>query len=79
MADIYRTVYQVEVFSEGPFQSASRDDDPFGLKDIDYAITDGDCIGNVELVSDEIVPPEKVEQELLRIGNDGTFFEGVGD
>lgn len=72
---IYRTVFQVEVFSDGPYVASHRDDDPFGLKDIDYSISEGDCIGNVEEISSEEVPTDKIEAELVRIGNDGTFFE----
>jgi hypothetical protein len=71
---IYRTVFQVEVFSEGPFFSEGGDDDPFDLESIHYAIVEGDCIGNVERVSEEIVPAENLRDELIRIGNDGEFF-----
>jgi hypothetical protein len=38
------------------------------------AVTDGAHIGQIEQVSSEVVPPETVESELLRIGNDGSFF-----
>jgi hypothetical protein len=76
---IYRTVFQVEVFSEGPFQAEGGNDDPFDLATINYVITHGECIGNVEQVSQEIVPTDKVKAELLRIGNDGHFFDYLGD
>jgi hypothetical protein len=66
---IYCTVFRVEVFSRGPYN------DPFDLAEINYAITDGDCIGNCERISSAIVPPEKLDDELCRIGNDGTFFD----
>lgn len=72
---IYRTTYKVEVFSEGPFQPNAGPGDPFDLETINYEICEGPCIGNVEMVSAEVVPPEQVEAELLRIGNDGSFFE----
>lgn len=77
MTGIYRTVYRVEVFSQGPFDDGVGNGDPFGLAQINYAITEGDCIGNVEVVSAEQVPPNEVQAHLLRIGNDGTFFEEV--
>lgn len=77
MTDIHRTVFQVEVFSDGPLLLSGSSDDPFDLAAINYAITEGDCIGSVETVSTEVVPTDKVEENLLRIGNDGTFFESV--
>ncbi len=74
--DIRRSVFQVEVFSEGPLKLSDNDNDPFSLAEINYLITEGDCIGMVEtILVDEVVPQEKVESELLRIGNDGEFFE----
>ena len=78
MTSIYRTVYEVEVFSEGPFEvNGHGDSDPFDLEAISYAITDGECIGNVTRKDSAVVPPSKVRDELLRIGNDGGFFEFV--
>jgi hypothetical protein len=76
---IHRTVFQVEVFSRGPFVPNGGDSDPFDLAEINYAITEGGCIGMVERVSSEIVPADKVEAEMLRIGNDGTFFDDDDD
>lgn len=71
---IYRTVYKVEVFSQGNFELES-DGEESVLTQIDYAISEGDCIGMVSWESSVRVPKTKVKQELLRIGNDGTFFE----
>lgn len=65
---IYRTLVEVEIFGEQPFVSVDLDD-------INHAITDGDCIGNVQITSSEPVPAEDLRGHLLRIGNDGTFFE----
>lgn len=70
---IYRTVFTVEVFSEGPWDGGSN------LTRIAYAIDEGDCIGNTEQTSAEIVPPDQVEAHMLRIGNDGSFFENDED
>jgi hypothetical protein len=78
--DIRRTVFQIEVFSDGPLVLDAPDNDPFDLATINYLITEGDCIGLVSTISqDEIVPSEKVRDELLRIGNDGDFFFGLDD
>jgi hypothetical protein len=38
---------------------------------IDY----GDGIGQYSVESHEEVPADKVEEELIAIGNDGTFFD----
>src|SRR5688572_25889929 len=75
---IYRTAFVVEVFSRGPLQLSDRDDDPFGLLAINYEIVDGDCIGDVTQTEEEVVSPENLQAELVRIGNDGTFFDPVG-
>lgn len=73
MADsIYRTVYHVEVFSRGPFEVS---DEGAVLEEISYAITEGDCIGDISEVSSEVVAPERVRSELVRIGNTGGFFD----
>jgi hypothetical protein len=68
MTQIHRTVFQVEVFSEGPLDLSRRDDDPF-------EINEGSCVGNVEEVESTVVPPEQIEANLTRIGNDGEFFK----
>lgn len=72
---VHRTVFTVEVFSEGPFDADGSDDGPFPLAEINHAITDGDCIGMVDRVSAEPVPADELEAHLLRIGNDGSFFD----
>jgi len=66
----------ITVFSEGAFvpEGETGDDDPFSLLGINYAITSGDCIGDVERLESSIVPSQDVEKELIAIGNDGTFF-----
>jgi hypothetical protein len=69
---IYRTVYQVEVFSEEPVQD-------YDLPAVFTEMDSGEYIGNVERVSQEIVPNDKVKSELLRIGNDGLFFDYLGE
>jgi hypothetical protein len=73
--NVYKTVLQITVLSEGPLQIGSNDDsDPFDLVEINYAITEGSCLGDVEQVSSELVPSEKVEAACLELGNDGAFF-----
>lgn len=49
------------------------------LADIVYQIDDGDCIGDAKNVTTEPVPEDKVNDELLAMGNDGSFFDGLDD
>lgn len=65
---VFKTVYEITVLSEGRFLSDS-------LQEIEYAITDGDCIGSFEEVSSQEVPKSEVPELLVSIGNDGTFFD----
>lgn len=71
---IYRTVFQVEVFSKGPYPGAETLD----LEAINYDITEGLYVGDVSCVSSEVVPPNDVRAHLIRIGNDGEFFDFDG-
>lgn len=73
--NIYRTVYMVEVLSQGPFNL--NDDDESDLTQIDYEISYGDCIGQVRKINSVAIPPDQVQEALLSIGNDGTFFDKV--
>lgn len=73
---VYKHVVKVVILSE----TASLEEclgDEWNLQDIEYAITDGDCIGMTSHESTEIVADDDVENELIAIGNDGTFFEEI--
>lgn len=75
MADqIYRTVFSVEVLSDGPLILDGGDNDPFDLEAINWAITTGECVGSVEQVSTDVVPTGEVVSHLERLGSDATFF-----
>ena len=73
---VYRTVFQVEVFHDEPIDAYPDID---LLPEMHYLITDGPFIGNVEELSSDVVPAEDVETELVRIGNDGSFFDEADD
>jgi hypothetical protein len=45
------------------------------LSQIDEEMSTGSWIGMTSQTSVEDVPPAKLRDELLAIGNDGTFFE----
>lgn len=71
---VWQTVIKVTVLSEdGPIG------DDVELKHIDYLISEGDCIGEVEIQSRQRMDPRWVRRKLLAIGNDGTFFDTEDD
>lgn len=80
---IHRTQFTVTVLSDGPLElgDGDGDADPFDLLNINYAITEGDCIGFVEQTHEMPLPGEAVRGVLIQLGNDGTFFteEQVGE
>lgn len=49
----------------------------FDLAAIDREIDQGTWIGKWVVTDTEIVPPEKVEEELKALDNDGSFFKGM--
>lgn len=75
---IYRTTYLVEVFHHGEDPPFMDDDSMSDLASIDDAITEGPCIGTVTAQGSEEVDPTDLKSELIRIGNDGTFFDEDG-
>jgi len=70
---IFKTVFTVTVLSEDMPISPDTD-----MEDVLNYINTGDGIGQVELASADSIPADKIEAELLAIGNDGTFFN-MGD
>lgn len=63
----YRTVFKVEVLSRGQLP------DGISLEGLDYAITEGDCSGNVE-VSEEQVDGTYMVALLTSQGSDPAFL-----
>lgn len=77
---IYKTKFTITVLSEDePFRTSGLDNDPFDLLAIHQAIYDGECIGSVKRLGSLVVPDDRVEAELVAIGNDGTFFDTQDD
>lgn len=74
---IHRTQFTITVLSNGPLELGDGDgtSDPFDLLNINYAITEGHCVGQVELTHQMVLPNEAVRGELIRLGNDGEFFD----
>ena len=64
--NLYKTVIQVTVLSNGKFD----------LDDIHEAITDGDCSGTVEEISETILTENEMAVALLDQGSDPSFLLG---
>ena len=45
------------------------------LASIHRDMQEGDCIGQTDMGDMVEVPPEKLDETLLALGNDGTFFK----
>lgn len=64
-----RTVITVEVLSD-------TDWDWETLGDVAYAITDGDCSGDVQATSVDYLTAEEVAKALIKQGSDPEFLLG---
>jgi hypothetical protein len=62
----YKTIIQVEVLSEEPFEWDT-------LGDVDYAIRE-DCSGVVREISSEVLTGKQAADALLAQGSDPGFF-----
>jgi hypothetical protein len=69
---IYKHTFKVTVLSDNA-ESVPE----MSLEDIAHSINEGDDIGMLEHTDVQEVPPDKVQVELLLIGNDGTFFDDL--
>lgn len=69
----FKTTFTVTVLSEDAPVSSDME-----MIDLIREMDSGDLIGQVDLTSADEVPLDKIEDELLAIGNDGTFFN-LGD
>lgn len=76
MKQIYKHTIVVTVLSEHSCTLAAFGDD-WSLHDVADAITSGDSIGSVIHESTATVDPQDTKNELLAIGNDGTFFDDL--
>lgn len=75
---IYKHVIKVVLLSETESLEECLGDD-WNLDDVEYAITQGDCIGQTIHESTDIIPSRAVEDELIAMGNDGTFFDSFDE
>jgi len=70
MKKFYKTIIQVEVLSEEPFQWNN-------LSDVNDAITDGNCSGKVTEISSKTLNAEEVREALTEHRTDPDFFDTV--
>ncbi len=64
----YRTVYTIEVLSEEPMNP------DLDLADIDFAISEGECSGEVSMGPSEPIDAATVAKALAAQGSDAEFF-----
>lgn len=77
MATVYKHVITVTVLSEHDDLVYDTGKAGWDLKDIQEVIDNGGAIGGSVYVSADEVPADKLESELLSLGNDGTYFDGL--
>lgn len=71
IAKITKTVLEITVLHE-----EGKDPCAMELHRLAYEVEEGGMMGIVRRVSSEPVPPEKVADEEMDMGGDGTFFAG---
>jgi hypothetical protein len=71
---VYKHTFIVTVLTDG-----DPGYNPYALEVLAYDISDGEHIGDFSKQSVDIVPSDKVADELIAIGNDGTFFDYEDD
>jgi hypothetical protein len=69
----YRTVFRIEVLSEGPLP------EDISLEDVAYEIMDGDYSGNIKRVSEDEVDGPTMARLLREQGSDPEFFRLTDD
>ena len=64
----YRTLVTVEVLSESPIEGFGE------LSELAYAITEGDCSGEVTVAPAKKLTGKQAAKALLKQGSDPSFF-----
>lgn len=77
MRAVKKVVVKVTVLVDDMLSDSDMSRYPLSV--IGHEIEEGDWLGMSEVVSIEDVPPEKVVEECLAVGNDGTFFNYMDD
>lgn len=70
---VWKTVYTFTAYSNRQISGHAD------LADVIADCTDGDSIGEAELVQQKTIDPRCVRRALCQIGNDGTFFDREPD
>jgi len=64
----YRTIIQIVVLSEGPFDCKD-------LGVIHNAITEGDCVGTVSIEDSVVLTRKQTADALYKAGSEPAFFQ----
>lgn len=73
---VHRTIIHFEVFSREPLNLSVEGRDLYDpLNDLIYDVTEGDKIGDWSIASVEELEGDELVEALVRIGNDGNFFD----
>ena len=72
---IVKTVVTLTILREVETLDDASDIGYMSLLDVAYMIDEGDWIGDYTVTQMDEVPQDKVNAELLELGNDGTFFD----
>ena len=74
----FKTIYAVTVLSEKTPFSVDLENENI-LEQIHTAISEGDCIGEVEETAVEELSTEEMRDALVEAGNDGSFFPSLDE
>jgi hypothetical protein len=70
---VWKTVFKFTAYSNRQLSPHAD------LADVIADCTDGDSIGEAEILEQKTIEPRCVRRALCQIGNDGTFFDRVPD
>ncbi len=64
----YKTTFKIDVLSEEPFGEC------LSLGQIDYAISEGDCVGANLRSTEQELTPKQMADALYEVGSEPGFF-----
>ena len=77
MLKIHKTQYLVTILSDTPHKLyLDEPNDSFGLIHLNYDINEGYCLGDIEEHFHEVITDKDlIRLEMIKVGNDGEFFD----
>jgi NifB/MoaA-like Fe-S oxidoreductase len=73
--NIYKHKIEITLLSEGSLEEILGDN--WTLKDVYSEMIHGHSIGTYSHTETQKIKPENVQSELVKIGNDGSFFDNL--